>query len=195
MNKNTWSLSFPLWLSAEISLSENLSAFPDVAKKMGICYTTLANLFELLDDKEQLSEESFRLINQNIEQQIALLKLYLCDVLQNDIEVDRFHRMENYYQEIRMDSMSYLMSQTDENYYDINACLQKKFAVLSDTINAIDDRSSPKIFNTFVSQMKDIKDILESKKYEHQLTILQYQNRGKKYKAALDYVQKRFSDQ
>lgn len=195
MNKNIWSLSFSLWLSAEISLSENLSAFPDVAKKMSICYTTLANLFELLDDKEQLSEESFRLINQNIEQQIALLKLYLCDVLQNDIEVDRFHRMENYYQEIRMDSMSYLMSQTDESYYDINASLQNKFVVLSNIINAIDHCPSSSLLHTFVRQMKDIKDILESKKYEHQLTILQYQNRSKKYNAALDYVKKCSSDQ
>lgn len=168
-----------------------MSEFPDVAKKMRIYYRIIANLLEILDDKEHLSEESFDYAEEHIKKQMNALDDCLADIFRDDIEVDRLNRLERYYHTVRNDAMECLINKLDPSAFDINARLQDIFNALSATIRSLEYYPcSQRYLTEYYNHMKSIKDILESPKYEEQLTIFQYHSRGKKYRDAFAYVKK-----
>ncbi len=191
MKKSSLLINNIIGSSATISISENLKKFPDVAKKMQICYATIADLLCVLDDQKYLSEDMFNFLDMRIQEEMNILDDCLVDVLWDDIEIDRYKRMEKYYHEVRSDAMDYLLSKIDPSYYDINARLQKMFDDLSGIILSLESHPfSHKHLKDFYLQMNAIKEILESQEYQEQLSVSQYHLRGDTYRSAIKYVKK-----
>jgi len=191
MDKKHVSINSTSSLSSHVSVAENLKDFPDLAKKITLCYATIADLLEVLDDRSRLDETTFSIIEKYMKLNIATLYEYLVDVFPNPIELDRLYSMEQYYYEVRGDAMEYLIDQIDASSYDINVRLQSMFDDLSTCIVDLErEPHSREYLYSFYVSMSAIKQLLESFDYTQQMTLLQYHNRGKKYISAYAYLQK-----